>query len=240
MKINFKFLAVLFILTIGVAQAQTGIGTMNPDVSAVLDVSSTDKGFLLPRLTTALRDQVATPATGLIIYNTTTNQLQVNTGTTTVPVWTVASGGSTTTASNGLTATSGNVALGGTLSAATTIAQGTNNLTFTGTGNTTFTSPVTMNGGQYLKVTTVTTPTYTILEDDVFISYTGSTNCTLTLPNAATNVGRIIRLVNRATDPELQVNFSGGMCLGFGIAHTDTGLGNTLISDGTCWLTLAQ
>ena len=40
----------------------------------------------------------------------------------------------TVTASNGLTATAGTVTMGGTLSTATTIAQGTNNLVFSGSG----------------------------------------------------------------------------------------------------------
>jgi hypothetical protein len=41
-----------------------------PDVSAVLELFSTAKGFLPPRLTTLERDAIATPATGLEIFNT--------------------------------------------------------------------------------------------------------------------------------------------------------------------------
>jgi len=52
-----------------------------------LDVVSTTKGFLAPRHTTINRDAIATPAHGLIIFNTTTNQLEVNTGTTSAPIW---------------------------------------------------------------------------------------------------------------------------------------------------------
>ena len=57
------------------AQAQTtpaggvGVGTATPDASAVLDVSSTSKGLLPPRLTQAQRDAIANPAKGLTIYN---------------------------------------------------------------------------------------------------------------------------------------------------------------------------
>jgi len=40
-----------------------------PDASAILDVQSTDKGVLLPRLTTAQRDGISSPAAGLLIYN---------------------------------------------------------------------------------------------------------------------------------------------------------------------------
>jgi hypothetical protein len=49
--------------------------------SAILDVYSTNKGFLPPRLTTAQRDAIAAPAAGLMIYNTTVNCLQWWNGT---------------------------------------------------------------------------------------------------------------------------------------------------------------
>ncbi|MEZ5069614.1 MAG: hypothetical protein R2751_01260 [Bacteroidales bacterium] len=42
----------------------------SPDASALLDVSGTDKGVLIPRLTTAQMGAIATPATGLLVYNT--------------------------------------------------------------------------------------------------------------------------------------------------------------------------
>jgi hypothetical protein len=47
-----------------------GIGTSSPSSSALLDVSSTTKGFLPPRLRTSERDAIASPANGLMIYNT--------------------------------------------------------------------------------------------------------------------------------------------------------------------------
>lgn len=42
----------------------------DPDASAVLDVKSTSKGFLIPRMTLAQRNAISSPATGLIIYQT--------------------------------------------------------------------------------------------------------------------------------------------------------------------------
>ncbi len=65
---------------------QVGINII-PDTSAVLDLFSTDKGFLLPRLTTAQRDLINGPATGLQVYNVTNNDIEVNTGTKVIPVW---------------------------------------------------------------------------------------------------------------------------------------------------------
>jgi hypothetical protein len=53
MKNKLKFLGAFAFLAIGFANAQVGVGTTTPDASAVLDVSSTDKGLLLPRMTTA-------------------------------------------------------------------------------------------------------------------------------------------------------------------------------------------
>ncbi len=44
-----------------------GIGTITPNTSAALDVTSTTKGFLPPRMTNAQRDAIATPAEGLVI-----------------------------------------------------------------------------------------------------------------------------------------------------------------------------
>jgi uncharacterized protein (TIGR02145 family) len=53
-----------------------GVGTATPAASAQLDVSSTTKGLLPPRMTTTQRDLIGTPATGLVIFNTTTNSLE--------------------------------------------------------------------------------------------------------------------------------------------------------------------
>jgi hypothetical protein len=53
------------------------IGTASPNGSGVLEISSTTQGVLFPRMTTAQRDLIGTPADGLVIYNTTANKLQV-------------------------------------------------------------------------------------------------------------------------------------------------------------------
>jgi hypothetical protein len=65
---------------------QIGIGTLTPDNSSIVEISSTEKGFLPPRM--ANPSSITSPATGLLIYNTTDNCLQVNTGTPASPVWT--------------------------------------------------------------------------------------------------------------------------------------------------------
>jgi hypothetical protein len=67
--------------------AQVGIGTIEPDASSILDIVSTSKGLLMPRLTTTQRNAITSPATGLMIYNTTLNDGQLNNGTPSVPNW---------------------------------------------------------------------------------------------------------------------------------------------------------
>ncbi|MGC9331126.1 MAG: FISUMP domain-containing protein [Bacteroidales bacterium] len=56
---------------VGFAQ-NVGINQPNPDNSAVLDVTSTERGLLVPRMTTTERDAITTPANSLLIFNTTT------------------------------------------------------------------------------------------------------------------------------------------------------------------------
>ena len=51
------------------------------DASSLFEVKSTVKGALLPRMTTTQRDAISSPATGLEIYNTTTNRKEVYNGT---------------------------------------------------------------------------------------------------------------------------------------------------------------
>ena len=75
-----------------------------PDASSMLDIASTTKGFLAPRMTTTQQNAIALPAKGLLIYNTTDNTFKVNTGTSGAPVWTTLS---TTSSSWLLTGNSG-------------------------------------------------------------------------------------------------------------------------------------
>ena len=78
MKLTFFVLIFLGIQTF--AQAQTtgsvGVGTTTPNANAVLDVTSTTKGLLIPRLTnterTTLTSSLTTASNGLLIYNTST------------------------------------------------------------------------------------------------------------------------------------------------------------------------
>ena len=55
------------------------VGSSSINSTAILDVQSTTKGFLPPRMTSTQRDAISSPAAGLVIYNTTTSKLQVYT-----------------------------------------------------------------------------------------------------------------------------------------------------------------
>jgi len=60
----------LFVIVSFQAFSQVGIGTNSPDPSAKLDVTSTNKGFLPPRMTQSNRNSIINPAAGLMIYCT--------------------------------------------------------------------------------------------------------------------------------------------------------------------------
>lgn len=60
-------------------QGRVGITNVAPDASAALDITSTTKGFLPPRMTTTQRDAISSPLEGLIVYNVTTHKLNVRT-----------------------------------------------------------------------------------------------------------------------------------------------------------------
>jgi hypothetical protein len=61
------------------SESRVGIGTTSPNASAKLQIDTTTKGFLPPRMTTTQRNAIASPAAGLMIYNTTTAKLNVYT-----------------------------------------------------------------------------------------------------------------------------------------------------------------
>lgn len=67
--------------------AQIGVNTDTPDESSMLDIVSTEKGVIFPRMTTDQRDGIINPAKGLMIYNTDCNTIDVNRGTASAPDW---------------------------------------------------------------------------------------------------------------------------------------------------------
>ncbi|MBC7937010.1 MAG: T9SS C-terminal target domain-containing protein [Rhizobacter sp.] len=70
----------LFFLSIKLSAQNVGIGTNTPEASAILEVSSTQKGFLPPRMTTTQRNAIANKVAGLLIYNVSTNCVEMYNG----------------------------------------------------------------------------------------------------------------------------------------------------------------
>jgi hypothetical protein len=66
---------------ITVAGNSVGIFQTSPNASARLQVDSTTKGFLPPRMTTTQKNAIASPATGLMVYDTTLNVISFYNGT---------------------------------------------------------------------------------------------------------------------------------------------------------------
>ena len=100
-----KIIIIIAILFTGLTsiKAQVGINATGsaPVSSAMLDISSTTKGLLIPRMTTTQRTTgIASPATGLLVYDTTLNQLYIFNGSN----WTTVSN-STITAPLNLSST---------------------------------------------------------------------------------------------------------------------------------------
>jgi len=69
MKKIYLFSIAFFISKIFLAQ-NIGVGTTSPNASALMDLTSTTKGLLIPRMTTTQRNAIANPATGLLIWQT--------------------------------------------------------------------------------------------------------------------------------------------------------------------------
>lgn len=66
-----------------------GIGTTSPSASSLLDMSSTSKGLLIPRMNSAQRTAIVSPANGLLVYDNTTNGFWYYNGSS----WTSMAGG---------------------------------------------------------------------------------------------------------------------------------------------------
>jgi hypothetical protein len=79
MKKYFLFIVVLIVVKNITAQ-NVGIGTTTPNPAAQLDISSTTKGILIPRMTDAEKNLIISPAQGLLIFNTNSNSFQYYNG----------------------------------------------------------------------------------------------------------------------------------------------------------------
>jgi hypothetical protein len=164
MKILGQILLIAGLLFSVQVNAQTGIGTTTPNASAKLEIASTDKGLLIPRMTSTQRGNIASPANGLLIYQTDgVVGFYVNTGTAASPAWTRINMDWVRTG-NDIAYTLGNVSTTGTL-----------------TGGSSNTSSISGFGA---NINSQSGTTYTILATDngKVIQSTGASAMTITIP----------------------------------------------------------
>jgi hypothetical protein len=192
---------------LGTTSGSTGIGaTSTINASAILQVTSTTQGILPPRMTTTQRDAILSPATGLQVYNTTTNTNDFYNGsawasgasgtyvtsvTGTSPI--VSSGGTTPAISIPVATTSVNGYLSSTDWTTFNNKQGAITLTTTGTsGAATFISN-TLNIPQYQGV--LTNPVTGTGTTNYLPKFTGASTIG---DSAITDDGTTVTLVSRA------------------------------------------
>ena len=169
MKILGQILLIAGLLFSVQVKSQTGIGTTAPNVSAKLEIASTDKGLLIPRMTSTQRGNIASPANGLLIYQTDgVVGFYVNTGTAASPAWTRINMDWVRTG-NDIAYTAGNVSTTGTL-----------------TGGSSNTSSISGFGA---NINSQSGTTYTILATDngKVIQSTGASAMTITIPTGLPN-----------------------------------------------------
>lgn len=159
-KVNFIFCVLFFVA----GHAQTGIGTTTPNASAKLEIAATDKGLLIPRMTATQKGNIASPANGLLVYQTDgVVGFYVNSGTAASPVWSRINIDWVKTG-NDIAYTSGNVSTTGAL-----------------TGGNSSTSSISGFGA---NINTQSGTTYTIdaTDNGKVIQTTGATAITITIP----------------------------------------------------------
>jgi len=176
---------------------QIGIGTTSPNPSAILEIVSNTTGILIPRLTTAQRNAIGSPATGLLIYNTNTNSFDYYDGTSwqtiTTATTTIVPFNSITSGTN----TSANMVVG------TGATFTTNDDAFTIQDNANNTKKAKFEAS---NITTGTTRTYTLPDASGEISVLGQSIGTSEIEDGAVTTAKI---ANGSSNYVLLTNSAG-------------------------------
>lgn len=227
---NFKniFLVASLVATAMVsAQVKIGDNATSINASTALEIESTNKGFLMPRM--ANPASIASPATGLQVYNTTTNTVWFYNGT----AWTEMGAGA-----SGTSIYSAN----GQLAGVRTVDQNNNNLTFqTGTARTIVNGNFQTTGLLYAKAPRVhpVASSITWQDDDVVILLVSTHSGFIDLPSASANPNRLVGINNRSGSARIFNNTTGGdtgIYSNEGVGQIASGSGvSWWISDGISW-----
>jgi len=115
-KVLLITLLITIITTHSFAQVAINESGTSPNSSAMLDVSSTNKGILVPRMTVAERNTITSPANGLLVFIIDDDKFYYNQGTASSPIWATMDGSTdadwTISGNNMYSAVSGNVGIG--------------------------------------------------------------------------------------------------------------------------------
>jgi trimeric autotransporter adhesin len=115
MKKHLLIVQILLLLSYCSFSQGVGIGPGDPDSSAVLDIKATNKGLLIPRMSTASINAIVNPAKGLMVYDSTLNLLKINMGTPAAPNFQAAASSNTAWNLNGNTGINPNTQFLGTI-----------------------------------------------------------------------------------------------------------------------------
>jgi hypothetical protein len=230
---GYNYLLLFCILQSSIAIGQIGIGTKLPDESSILDINSTTKGLLIPRMNTTERDRIILPSNGLLVFNTISQKMEINIGTKLNPNWITIGN----TYESGVIATdlaSGAINIGNILGVANPVIMSgeatINNVGFIRMNNTAVISKTLtgyaatsgiinnsdtllqaiekLDGNQQTKVYTSVNDDYTVLASDyTLLCDARLKSFTLSLPNAASCAGKIY-IISKIDESYNELNFS--------------------------------
>jgi hypothetical protein len=227
MKYFFCILALILCITtqtqaqvrVSIADGSASIGNGASDASAMFHVKSTSKGLLVPRMTTIQRLAIPSPATGLMVFDTSLNLFYFYNGGSWSIIGSILPSGDAngqilsadgsgntswvdrSTANNGLTNNSNTIQLGGALNQSTTFTLGTHDLIYNLESSGDF--YIQDNGTNKFSVNDTGTSTF---GGDVFFRDVNTSGTTLARIVDDGNDGRLIIDENGSTAVDLDAN----------------------------------
>lgn len=159
-----------------------GIGTTTPDASSILDLTSTSQGFMTPRMTTVEKNAITSPATSLLLFDTTQNLFSYWDGA----AWVNLNNGGIFGANNGLSISGTDVQLGGSLIQPTTISSSGAN-TFAVTDDIGIMIKTRDANGNFIINSIYGTPTFT--NSSLIFAFTSDAGTNFTDSNIVYNFG---------------------------------------------------